>query len=252
MGVFHKLGGVARGNGVWVRILKDIHSLHDQNVIPYNSLKKKVRDGSSTKFWLDNWIGDQDFCIQFPRLFRLEVNKESLVRDHWNDWWTWSWSRPIDGGITSTQLSNLLNLIVNVQLSRDKDEWVWTLDKSNTFVVKYTKKNIDSLLLPDSQPHTRWCRFIPKKVNIFLWRAFRNRLPTRWNLSNKGIKIESILCPICSSSPETVDHTLWTCSLATSVWLKTFQWLDLDFPSSLTIAEVLEDLDHRHFSKENK
>ncbi|GJW17842.1 RNA-directed DNA polymerase, eukaryota [Tanacetum coccineum] len=78
------------------------------------------------------------------------------------------------------------------------------------------------------------------------------RLPTRWNLSNKGIEIESILCPVCSSSPETVDHILWTCSLATSVWLKTFQWLDLVFPSSLSITKVLEDLDHRHFSKEKK
>lgn len=71
-------------------------------------------------------------------------------------------------------------------------------------------------------------------------------------LSNKGIEIGYILCPVCTSSPETVEHTLWTCSLATSVWLKTFQWLNLDFPSSLTIAEVLEDLDDRHFSKENK
>ncbi|PWA61836.1 RNA-directed DNA polymerase, eukaryota [Artemisia annua] len=215
-------------------------------------MKKKVQDGRSTKFWLDNWIGDQALCNQFPRLFRLEENKESLVRDHWNDGWTWSWSRPIGRGITSTHLSNLLNLIDNVQLNEDKDEWVWTLDKSNKFVVKSTRQHIDSLLLPDSQPHTRWCRHIPKKVNIFLWRALRDRLPTRWNLSNKGIDIESILCPVCTSSPETVEHTLWTCSLATSIWLKTFQWLDLDFPSSLTIAEVLEDLDNRRFSKENK
>ena len=39
---FSEYSRVARGNGVWVRILKDIHSFHDQNVIPYNSMKKKV------------------------------------------------------------------------------------------------------------------------------------------------------------------------------------------------------------------
>ncbi|GJQ95824.1 hypothetical protein Tco_0006963 [Tanacetum coccineum] len=81
-------------------------------------------DGRSTKFWLDNWIGDQAFCTQFPRLFRLEEKKACLVRDRWNDGWTWSWSRPIGEGITSTHFSNLLNRIENVQLIDGNDEWI--------------------------------------------------------------------------------------------------------------------------------
>ncbi|GJY38322.1 retrovirus-related pol polyprotein from transposon TNT 1-94 [Tanacetum coccineum] len=106
---------------------------------------------------------------------------------------------------------NLLNLIDSVQFIDGKDEWIWNLDSSNTFVVNSTRQHIDSLLLPQSQPRTRWYRFIPKKVNIFLWRAFRNRLPTRLNLSNKSIETESLLCPVCSSFSETVDHILASC-----------------------------------------
>nr|GEU82382.1 RNA-directed DNA polymerase, eukaryota [Tanacetum cinerariifolium] len=121
----------------------------------------------STKFWLDNWIGDQAFCTRFSRLFRLEENKDCLVRDRWNDGWTWSWSRPIGEGITYTHFLNLLNLIDNVQLIDGKDEWIWTLDKSNKFVVNSTRQHIDSLILPKSQPRTRWRRFIPKKLKLY-------------------------------------------------------------------------------------
>ncbi|GJS55576.1 RNA-directed DNA polymerase, eukaryota, reverse transcriptase zinc-binding domain protein [Tanacetum coccineum] len=41
----------------------------------------KVGNGESTRFWLDNWIGGGSLNVSYPRLFRLEVNKNCLVRD---------------------------------------------------------------------------------------------------------------------------------------------------------------------------
>ncbi|PWA87205.1 RNA-directed DNA polymerase, eukaryota [Artemisia annua] len=110
----------------------------------------------------------------------------------------------------------------------------------------------DNASLPDAYISTRWCRFVPKKVNIFVWRALRDRLPTRWNLSNKGVEIESILCPSCSSSPETIHHSLWTCSLATCVWLKVFSWLDLPYPTPSSLEDVFAYVDQLHVHNDRK
>ncbi|GJZ17391.1 RNA-directed DNA polymerase, eukaryota, reverse transcriptase zinc-binding domain protein [Tanacetum coccineum] len=43
--------------------------------------KKKIGNGESTSFWLDKWLGGPPLCHIFPRLFRLEVNKECRVCD---------------------------------------------------------------------------------------------------------------------------------------------------------------------------
>ncbi|PWA56649.1 reverse transcriptase zinc-binding domain-containing protein [Artemisia annua] len=85
--------------------------------------------------------------------------------------------------------------VESVHLSDNPDAWHWDLANSKVFTVKETRLYIDDALLPDHLPETRWCRFIPKKVNILSWRALRDRLPNRWNLSRKGINIPSLLCP---------------------------------------------------------
>ncbi|PWA66448.1 hypothetical protein CTI12_AA323810 [Artemisia annua] len=45
-----------------------------------NIFKRKVGNGESTRFWLDNWVGGGPLNVSFPRLFCIEVNKNYLVR----------------------------------------------------------------------------------------------------------------------------------------------------------------------------
>ncbi|GJX25399.1 hypothetical protein Tco_0231695 [Tanacetum coccineum] len=53
--------------------------------------------------------------------------------------------------------------------------------------------------------------FSPKKINNYIWIVLRDRLPTRWNLSQKGIDMDSLSCPICDSGIEfQTNHSLWT------------------------------------------
>ncbi|GJW45119.1 RNA-directed DNA polymerase, eukaryota, reverse transcriptase zinc-binding domain protein [Tanacetum coccineum] len=47
-----------------------------------------------------------------------------------------------------------------------------------------------------------------------------DRLPTRFNLSLRGIDVSSILCPICSSAGETSSHLLFSCNMARQLLLK--------------------------------
>ncbi|GJV97714.1 RNA-directed DNA polymerase, eukaryota [Tanacetum coccineum] len=79
-----------------------------------------------------------------------------------------------------------------------EDIRTWSIG-SPSFSVKCTREYIDKSYLPDGGSETRWNHFLPKKINIFIWRALRDRLPTRWNLSRKGIDLDSLSCPICDS-----------------------------------------------------
>ncbi|GKB17944.1 RNA-directed DNA polymerase, eukaryota [Tanacetum coccineum] len=117
----------------------------------------------------------------------------------------------------------------NITLNDVDDVWIWSRGKSS-FTIKDTRVHIDQFYLPDAHYATRWNRFLSKKVNIFIWRDLRDRVPTRWNLSRRGIDLDSLYCPTCDTSIETIDHTLWFCSLATSVWHRVFAWLDLQIP----------------------
>ncbi|GKC97494.1 RNA-directed DNA polymerase, eukaryota [Tanacetum coccineum] len=99
---------------------------------------------------------------------------------------------------------------------------------------------------------TRWNRYLPKKINIFIWRVLRDRLPTRWNLSRKGIDLDSLNCPICDTSVETTNHSLWFCSLATTLWHRVFVWLDIAPPNPSNIQDVFSWLDNMRLSSAQK
>ena len=62
-----------------------------------------------------------------------------------------------------------------------------------------------------------WHLKIPAKVCIFAWRAFLNALPTKVNLSKRGIDISSI-CPMCDNEVKTIAHSLVFCDNARQVW----------------------------------
>ncbi|GJX44795.1 RNA-directed DNA polymerase, eukaryota, reverse transcriptase zinc-binding domain protein [Tanacetum coccineum] len=182
----------------------------------------------------------------------MDMYPDCTVQDKWNSGWIWTWSRSINGGATKAQLDDVSSLLGNSFLTDKDDSWIWSLGNSIVFNVKDTRNLIDDSMLPDSSTPTRWCRFIPKKVNILIWRILRDRVPTRWNLSRKGIKINSLFCPNCTISPETTNHLFWVCPLATALWSKIFNWVDILFPTFNSIQELYGWLDHRTSSSLNK
>ncbi|GKC50746.1 RNA-directed DNA polymerase, eukaryota, partial [Tanacetum coccineum] len=79
-----------------------------------------------------------------------------------------------------------------------------------------------------------------------------DRLPSRWNLSRRGIEVASITCPICDNGIDTSYHSLWVCSLATIVWIRVFNWLDLHPPSIPNLRGLYTWLDDLHMSSNKK
>nr|GEW26993.1 RNA-directed DNA polymerase, eukaryota [Tanacetum cinerariifolium] len=78
---------------------------------------------------------------------------------------------------------------------------------------------------------TKWMKYVPIKINIFVWRARRDCLPTRENLMPRGVIMESTDCPICGLVEEEVHHILLKCDLAHSVLRRICRWWDIDWQS---------------------
>ncbi|GJZ10827.1 RNA-directed DNA polymerase, eukaryota, partial [Tanacetum coccineum] len=240
-----------KGKGVWNRIVGSINSMHEKGFIPHSSILRRVNNGTSTRFWHDTWTGTSSLKHQYPRLFRLALNKDCLVRDCWNNGWHFEWSRNISNGTNANLLASLHCNLSDISLNDSEDTWVWSSGNS-LFSVKNARCQIDDGFLPDDGFETRWNRFLPKKINIFIWRTLQDRLPSRWNLSRRGIEVASITCPICDNGIDTSYHSLWVCSLATTVWIRVFNWLDLHPPSIPNLRGLYTWLDDLHMSSNKK
>ncbi|XP_071738617.1 uncharacterized protein [Rutidosis leptorrhynchoides] len=119
----------------------------------------------------------------------------------------------------------------------------WSLKSDGLFSVASARACIDRSLLPSSDTPTTWLAFLPGKVNIFLWRLIRDRLPHRLNLSSRGLAIQSISCGFCNQGVESLDHLFFSCSYAREVWRAVFIWVDRPFHGFSSWQEILSWID---------
>ncbi|GJT07066.1 RNA-directed DNA polymerase, eukaryota, reverse transcriptase zinc-binding domain protein [Tanacetum coccineum] len=170
-----------KSKGVWSRIVGSINHLHEKNYIRLSSMKRQVNNGQLLLFELAKRL---ESCLGSQLFFWLQCFAASHSPEY-------------DSSI-----------ILMIQKTRG----LWSLG-GNFSTVRSARFRLMKIL-PDQGHSTRWNQIIPKKVNIFVWRASRDRLPSRWNLSRRGIEVNSLNCPICDAGTETSFHTLWACSLA--------------------------------------
>ncbi|GJU07587.1 RNA-directed DNA polymerase, eukaryota [Tanacetum coccineum] len=210
--------GILARRSPWTDIIREFHSLSSKGINLHAFVKMKMGDGEQTLFWEDSLLSDPPLKNIFPQLYALESDKHACVAAKFRDTsMSASFRRVPRGGLEEEQFQLLVDKVAPVILSSFKDRWVWTLDSGGEFSVKSTRSYIDDYLFPIVGPPTRWVNAVPIKINIFAWRISLDRLPTRFNLSFRGIDVSSILCPICSSAGETSSHLLFSCNVARAV-----------------------------------
>nr|GEX08792.1 RNA-directed DNA polymerase, eukaryota [Tanacetum cinerariifolium] len=156
--------------------------------------------------------------------------------------------RPPRGGIEINQLRLFGDIISPIVLSNSNGRWFCRLDSAGYFSMKSTRCYIDDSFLPKVEVSTRWIVSIPIKVNIFSWKVCLDKLPTRLNLSIRGLDIPSILCPNCNIAVESTMHILFSCDLARQLMHKT-RWWEVEFHNFHSYGDWLLRFKNLRFPK---
>lgn len=103
-----------------------------------------------------------------------------------------------------------------------KPKVIWHWEKDGEYSVRsayYLLCSINCRSQPSSSNpnmHNLWKETwkapVPSKVRNFMWRLAKNTLPTRANISKKGIYLDTS-CPLCNEACETTEHMIRHCSI---------------------------------------
>lgn len=76
------------------------------------------------------------------------------------------------------------------------------------------------------------------KLKVFLWKMLCGALPVAVALNGRGIRVDE-RCQICGEGDETVNHVLFTCTLARQIWALTgIPSLELGFQNGSVYSNI--------------
>jgi len=155
----------------------------------HGNVNRFVGDGKITLFWTDVWVGGVSLRDRFNRLFELSLLKgESIFDMHALGWGSeggaWRWMRRLFAW--EEELVGELRLFlqnVSLQVARI-DRRLWRLETSSVYTVQSAYNFLNAHVTTDlAVPvSSLWLKDVSLKVTLFVWRLFRNRLPTKDNL----------------------------------------------------------------------
>ncbi|GJR44831.1 RNA-directed DNA polymerase, eukaryota [Tanacetum coccineum] len=125
----------------------------------------------------------------------------------------------------------------SVTIVPSADRWNWNLESTGIFSVASARRRIDEICLPNIGEETRWVKCVPIKINVLAWKIKTDALPTRFNISRRGIDIQDMSCPICDNAIESTDHLFFRCGLVRDIANKVLSWWNLDHANLNSYAE---------------
>ncbi|GJZ54469.1 RNA-directed DNA polymerase, eukaryota [Tanacetum coccineum] len=217
-------------SSTWLNIVTEFSMLKNQGMDLLSFMKKKVGDGQDTFFWEEVWMGDMTFKSRFPRVYALESDKKITVADKMNhNVLGFSLRRAPRDGVEMEQFRDMIAILEGVELPAMHDRWIWSLVGSGEFSVASARKFIDDHRLTGSPHKTRWVKVVPIKINVMAWKVRFDFLPTRLNLSRRGLELQSILCPNCNKEVESTSHIFFACSMVRDLYRKIASWWELSY-----------------------
>ncbi|GJY72941.1 RNA-directed DNA polymerase, eukaryota, reverse transcriptase zinc-binding domain protein, partial [Tanacetum coccineum] len=222
----------------WRDIINEVRKLKDQGINMRDFMYIKVGNGETTKFWDDIWIGSKPLKLLFPRIYALDNIKDASICMKLNEpSLDNNFRRSIRGGIEQSQFKKLTDLLIPIVLNPCPDRWFWSLEGSGEFSVASIRRFIDDQRLLTVDSKTLWIKSVPIKVNILAWKIKLEALPTRFNISRRGIEIDSILCPICDRGVESTRHIFFSCCLVRQIARKICSWWDIEYSDVNSFTE---------------
>ena len=176
----------------------------------------RVGNGKNIKIWQHHWLP-----IKHPPLVTSPIieSMEDATVDCLIDESTGKWdAEMLDGVLIPAEVE--LAKKIPLARSQTEDSLIWPFTANGQYNCKSGYRFLKDLEIgaeggtqPDLDKKiwkSIWSLEIPNKYKIFLWRACRDSLPTKANLTRKTI-IPNPICDRCASMAEDTLHALWGC-----------------------------------------
>ncbi|KAL4567881.1 hypothetical protein LXL04_023477 [Taraxacum kok-saghyz] len=135
------------------------------------------------------WCSNDSLAVIFPRVFALELKKDSKVGERLGvNPMLWQRRRE-----------------PRFQLNRIEDR----LTLCEVFSTSWMRDQISKSKHQNSVSTNRWLKWIPKKTNIFIWRLLNGRIPVMTVLQDLGAVIPNKRCQWCDLEDESVNCWIW-------------------------------------------
>lgn len=184
-----------------------------------------VGNGESIHVWSTPWLADGD-RMRMPLMKNSLVDLNLKVKDllipnsH-------MWNIPKLNDLFYPQDIAIISKIKPVINS--EDFYCWNHTRSGEYSVRsgywFAEKSANkeayatATVLPSLNgiKDYIWSLDTAPKIKMFLWKAVSGALPVTDNLLSRGMKIDS-RCQICGMEGESINHVLFTCTLARQFW----------------------------------
>ncbi|GAU45305.1 hypothetical protein TSUD_300340 [Trifolium subterraneum] len=201
-----------------------------------DNIVRRVGDGCSTMFWLDPWVDERPLAGSFSRLYVLAENKLITVAEMAELGWgvggeAWKWRRRLlawEEELVEGCVDRLSSCFLQDSV---EDRWVWILHPTQCYTVKSAYSYLTAVNFNSNEgaEHFLWLKSVPLKVNIFSWRLFFNRLPTKDNLHKRNVIDDTQLsCATMCGALEDRDHLFFQCDVYGRVWPLVSKWLSYE------------------------
>ncbi|GJW11559.1 RNA-directed DNA polymerase, eukaryota, reverse transcriptase zinc-binding domain protein [Tanacetum coccineum] len=227
-----KMGVITRAGSksCWMNIVHETNALLNKGIDIIKFMRIKLGNGQITSFWEDMWSEGGTLKNWYTRIYALESSKSITVgMKVAQPSLAFSFRRAPRGGVEQEQFDEIVALVNDVILAPISDRWTWTLESSGDFFVASVRKLIDDKSIPAVDFKTRWIKYVSIKVNVHAWKVKSNSLPTRFNISRRGIYIDSIMCAICDKGAETSSHLFFSCCMVRQVVRLITRWWDVPY-----------------------
>ncbi|MCH80733.1 LINE-1 reverse transcriptase like, partial [Trifolium medium] len=217
-------------SSAWWKDLRDLEGAATSPNWISGAMERRVGNGRTTTFWLQNWIGGSALRDKFPRLYSLSEQKQwhiSEVLLNAFDRSRMVWRR----GLFQWEedlLGEMKVLMREVKLGTTEDQWFWNLEDDGIFSVSSAYDCLAAVLLNfepvsdlvSSVFEKIWLSPAPSKIIAFSWQVLHDRLPSKTNLYRRGVVHNSGNqdCVWCMVKPESGVHLLLHCDYAQFVW----------------------------------
>ncbi|XP_021986732.1 uncharacterized protein LOC110883232 [Helianthus annuus] len=246
-------------SGTWSKLIKSCKRFKVGGTSAPQMIRGIVGNGMDIKFWIDPWVSNTPLKVLFPNLFRLERNKWCSVADrlgglYGNGPVSWSWRVYPSSPEQVADLISCHRMILGQCLVNRADTWAWYDSGPLDFSVNIAKHWAVSARVGSIIPsiNFNWCKWIPLKCNVFMWRLLLDRIPTKVALRSRNIIHGEVSCGFCMLEKENVDHMFTACGMAAGLWQGIASWVKLPPIFLFSVKDIVEVVEGSRWSKNKK